>query len=236
MPAIAVVLAGGVGTRLGAGTPKQFVRLGDRLILEHSLATFSDSDLIDEVIVVTEPTHRDRVASIVEEGRHHKVSAIVDGGRTRLDSTAAAVACLADREGVVLVHDAARPFLPESTIAALINALTSYDAVATVVETADTIVVLDNERRSIVETLDRESLRRLQTPQGFRLDVLRHAMELASLDPAVQATDDFSLVRRFAPEATTTFVQGDLRTIKITTPEDLVVAEAFLSAWDAGKF
>lgn len=230
MPTYAAILAGGVGIRLGADIPKQFVALGGRPVIDYSLEAFSASDLIDEIIVVVAADHRETVAEIVDAGGYTKVSAIVDGGRTRFDSTGAALAHVDQREGLILIHDAARPFLPQETIAGCVEALDRYDAVATVVESPDTIVALSEDRQHIDSTLDRDSLRRLQTPQAFRLGVLNRAFERARNDPQLLATDDFTLVRRYLPESTTTFITGDARTIKITEPEDLIIAEAFLAA------
>lgn len=230
MPTIAVILTGGVGVRLGAGMPKQFVTLGGRPIIDYSLEAFSTSDLIDEIVVVVAAEHRQTVADLVDDRGFKKVSALVDGGKTRFDSTGAALAHLSGFSGNVLVHDAARPFLPQETISGCIEALASFDAVATVVESPDTIVTLDDSRRSIESTLDRDSLRRLQTPQAFRLDVLAQAFDLARKDPGFLATDDFTLVRRYLPDASTTFIAGSARTIKITEPEDLIIAEALLAS------
>ena len=227
MSTYAVILAAGVGTRMGADVPKQFVRIGGRAIIDYSLSAFSHADEIDEIIVVVGPSHRQTVAVLVEAGSYTKVSALVDGGVTRFESTACALQHLRDRDGFVLVHDAARPFLPQATIAGCVTALASYDAVATVVDSPDTIVQLDDARTAISSTLDRDGLKRLQTPQGFRLATLRTAVERAAADPDLRSTDDFTLVQRYVAEASTTFIEGDSRTFKITRPEDLVVAEAF---------
>ena len=229
MPTYAVILAGGAGVRLGAGIPKQFVDLGGRPIIDYSLEAFCGSDLIDEVIVVMAPEHRGTVAGLVADRGYTKVSALVDGGETRFDSTGAALTHLAGREGRILIHDAARPFLPQETIAACVKALEDFDAVATVVDSADTIVVLDDAHQRIESTLDRDSLRRLQTPQAFGLDTLVKAFDLARHDKGFLATDDFTLVRRYLSDASTTFIDGSARTFKITEPEDLIIAEAFLA-------
>jgi len=229
MPTFAVILAGGVGVRLGAGIPKQFVSLGGRPIIDYSLEAFSESALVDEIIVVVAADHRAVVADLVADRGYAKVSALVDGGKTRFDSTGAALTHVSGREGRILVHDAARPFLPQETISGCVAALDAFDAVATVVESADTIVKLDGARAYIESTLDRDSLRRLQTPQAFRLDVLAQAFDLARNDPGFLATDDFTLVRRYLPGASTTFINGSARTFKITEPEDLIIAEAFLA-------
>lgn len=229
MPTYAVILAGGVGVRLGAGVPKQFVALGGRPILDYSLEAFSGSDLIDEIIVVVAADHRATVANLVADRGHAKVSALVDGGKRRFDSTGSALAHLGSREAFVLIHDAARPFLPQETIVGCVKALADFDAVATVVESPDTIVRLNDTQDSIEETLERDNLRRLQTPQAFRLEVLNQAFALASNDPDLLATDDFTLVRRYLPEAAATFIEGSAQTFKITEPEDLIIAEAFLA-------
>ncbi|MGZ5367877.1 MAG: 2-C-methyl-D-erythritol 4-phosphate cytidylyltransferase [Aeromicrobium sp.] len=229
MPTYAVILAGGVGARLGAGLPKQFVDLGGRPIIDYSLEAFCGSDLIDEVIVVLAPEYRGTVSGLVVDRGYKKVSALVDGGKTRFESTGAALDHVAGREGRILVHDAARPFLPQETIAGCVKALDDFDAVTTVVDSADTIVVLDDTHQHIESTLDRGRLRRLQTPQAFRLGILAQAFVLASDDEGFLATDDFTLVRRYLPDVSTTFIEGSAKTFKITEPEDLIIAEAFLA-------
>ncbi|MEO6471838.1 MAG: 2-C-methyl-D-erythritol 4-phosphate cytidylyltransferase, partial [Aeromicrobium sp.] len=203
---------------------------GGRPILDFSLEAFSRAQAIDDIIIVVADDHRQRVADIVAERAYGKVSALVTGGVKRFDSTHAALTHLAGKDGHVLVHDAARPFLQQETISGCVEALQTFDAVATVVDSPDTIVMLDESRVSIERTLDRDSLRRLQTPQAFRLGVLAKAVDLARRDPELKSTDDFTLVQHYLPEASTTFIDGDARTFKVTTPEDLIIAEAFLAA------
>lgn len=230
MSTYAVILAGGVGSRLGADVPKQFVEIGGRPMLNYSLDAFSAAAAIDEIVVITAAAYRRTVEEIVAAGSYTKVTFIVDGGATRADSTAAALQVLSGRDGCVLIHDAARPFLPQQTIEECIAQLAHVDAVATVVASPDTVVRLDAAGTTIESTLDRDRLRWLQTPQGFRLPVLAAAFDAAGSKREFQATDDFTIVRHFLPATSTSIVVGAAQTFKITSADDLLTARALHAA------
>ena len=178
---VAVVLAGGTGTRVGLGVPKQLIKVAGKPIIEHTLAVFEASPLIDEVIVMMAPGHLDEVRAIVRRAGLTKTRRILEGGGTRNDTTRAALAELASEpdDCKVVVHDAVRPLLSESIIEANVAALDEYDAVDTAIPSADTVIRVREDRPEIEDVLPRAALRRGQTPQSFRLDVLRAAYDLS---------------------------------------------------------
>ena len=225
---VAVVLAGGTGTRMGRSVPKQLIPLAGRPILEHSIAAMQRSPVVDEIVVVMTPGHLDLVPEIVARGGYDKVSQVVSGGTTRNDSTAAALAALGPEEANVLVHDAARPLVTEAILAANVAALADHEAVITAIGSSDTVVEVDLDRNHLVEILPRPRLRRCQTPQSFRLSTLRAGYAAAARDPHFAATDDATVVLRYLPDVPIAVVPGDPENLKITEPLDLFLAEQLL--------
>ena len=225
---VAVVLAGGTGTRIGQPVPKQLIPIAGRPILEHSIAAMQRSPVVDEIVVVMAPGHLEPVREMVRRGGYDKVSRVVPGGSTRNDSTAAALAALGPEEANVLVHDAARPLVTEAILAANVAALADHRAVITAIGSSDTVVEVDPVHNRLVEILPRPRLRRCQTPQSFRLSTLRAAYAAAARDPDFTATDDATVVLRYLPEVPIVVVPGDPENLKITEPFDLFFAEQLL--------
>ncbi|MGW2152297.1 IspD/TarI family cytidylyltransferase [Nonomuraea sp. NPDC001699] len=227
---VGVLLAGGVGQRVGHEIPKQLIEVAGRTILEHSIAVFEQAPEIDEIVVLMTPGYTDRVKEIVANGGHRKVTQIVGGGRSRTESTWRALRALGTQECDVLLHDAVRPLLEPRIITECVAALRTHRAVNVAIPSSDTVLVAvpapDGE--VIGEVLDRSRLRRSQTPQCFRLSVIREAYERAMADPgfaARPATDDCGVVLRYLPEVPIHLVQGSERNIKVTHPDDLRIAE-----------
>ncbi len=231
MRTVAVVLAAGSGVRFGAELPKQLLPLAGRALLEHSVAAFERAPGVDAILVVMAPGHAAHVRELLAVGGYQKVTGIIEGGLTRPESTRRAIAALGPAETNVLFHDAARPLLDQATIAGCVHALGSYEAVGVAVPASDTIVVVKDGLMTGMP--HRDTLRRCQTPQGFRLSVIRKAHELALADPAfadLTATDDCGVVLRYLPDVPVAVVPGSERNIKITYPGDLSIAEVLLSS------
>jgi 2-C-methyl-D-erythritol 4-phosphate cytidylyltransferase len=224
---VAVVLGGGTGTRFGAARPKQLLTLDGRTLVEHCVAAFSAAPGIDEVLLVMGPGFTQEAAGLVGD----LVSGVIDGGLTRADSVRNAIGHLAARHDpattAVLFHDAARPLLDQRVIADCVAALREHDAIGTAVPTPDTIVVVKDGVMHHVPP--RETVMRCQTPQGFRLSVISEAHEMAASDPAFVPTDDCGVVLRYLPGVPVHVVRGSERTIKVTYPADLAVAEILLA-------
>ncbi len=160
---------------------------------------------------------------------YRKLTKVITGGRTRVESTGRAIAELGDTECDVLFRDAARPLVDQQVIADCVAALAGHRAVGVAVPSSDTIAVVSDG--VIAGMPRRDSLVRCQTPQGFRLSVIRRAHELAAADPRfadLPATDDCGIVLRYLPEEKVHIVPGSERNIKITYPRDLAIAEALL--------
>jgi 2-C-methyl-D-erythritol 4-phosphate cytidylyltransferase len=226
---VAVVLAGGLGTRVGGDIPKQLIPVAGKPIIEHSIAAMQRSPLIDEIVVVMTPGYLEPVRALVENGGYDKVSQILPGATTRNGSTAAALAALGEQECNVLLHDAARPLVSQDIIAANVAALVHHRAVHTAIASADTVIRLDPERNRIADVLPRHLLRRAQTPQSFRLSTIRAAYAEAARDPDFTATDDSTVVLRYLPGVEIAVVDGDQRNLKVTEPIDVSIAEMLLA-------
>jgi len=229
MRTVAVVLAGGSGERFGTPVPKQLLPLAGRPMIEHSVAAFERAPAVDQIMVVMAAGHAEQVRALLGTGGYAKLGQVIDGGPTRTGSTRCAIAELGDAECDVLFHDAARPLVSQQTIAGCVAALADHAAVGVAVPTSDTIAVVSDGVMTAIPR--RDSLARCQTPQGFRLSVIRHAYELADADPAfsaLPATDDCGIVLRYLPELGVHVVPGSERNIKITYPRDLAIAEALL--------
>ncbi len=224
----ALVLAGGSGDRFAAEMPKQFVRLAGEPILLRSLRTVAGAG-IDRLVVVSHPSWIAETREIVEGAELGVPTVVVAGGVTRNESTLRGLAALeADPDDIVLVHDAVRPLVPTEVIQRSIEPILSgrADGTDTVIPTADTLVVVEGDR--VVEIPQRARYRRGQTPQTFRMWVLKEAYEKAAAAGDLTATDDCSLVLRHVPNVRLVAVAGDEVNLKITTRTDLVLADRMI--------
>jgi 2-C-methyl-D-erythritol 4-phosphate cytidylyltransferase len=217
----AILAAAGSGERLGADRPKAFVRLGDQPLLGESLARLDASEWIDAIVVAAPPGWEEPSILLAEELGCGKVSACVPGGETRAQSVSLALAEVPADATVVVVHDAARPFVDDGVIERVLTALNEgWDGAVPAVAVPDTVKRVEGDR--IVETIDRGPLRLAQTPQAFPSDVLRRAFGGA----VPFASDCASLVE--AQGGRVKVVAGDVRLMKITDARDLDRAAALL--------
>lgn len=227
---IGVILAAGSGSRTGLATPKQFLPLGGKTVLEHSVQTFNNHKGIDQVVIVTAPEFMDRVKDIVKANGWTKVTAVLAGGKERFDSSLAAVRHFADQpETVMLFHDAARPLVSDRIITDTLKAMEQYDAVDVAIPAVDTIVQCNREGTYMESIQDRNLLWRMQTPQGFRQKTIQEAYQIALKDPHFTATDDCGTVLRYLPDVKVGIVRGSERNIKLTYADDLSLLEFLLS-------
>ena len=228
MRTVAVVLAGGTGERFGTGVPKQLLPFAGRPLLAHSVAAFDAAPGVDSVLVVMAAGHAAAAREALAAGGFGKLAGVIDGGPSRVESTRCAIRALGG-ECDVLFHDAARPLVDQRIIADCVAALAAHRAVGVAVPSSDTIAMVSDGAMTAIPR--RDSLVRLQTPQGFRLSVIRRAHELAAADPRfaeLPATDDCGIVLRYLPDVAVHIVLGSERNLKITFPRDLAVAEALL--------
>jgi ribitol-5-phosphate 2-dehydrogenase (NADP+) / D-ribitol-5-phosphate cytidylyltransferase len=229
MHTVAVVLAGGSGERFGTSVPKQLLPLAGRPLIHHSIAAFEQAPGVDAILVVMAASHAGQAAETLAGNGYRKLTKVIAGGRTRVESTWRAIEELGSAECDVMFHDAARPLVDQRIIADCVAALAGHRAVGVAVPSSDTIAVVSDGVMSGMPR--RDSLVRCQTPKGFRLSVIRKAHQLAAADPHfgdLPATDDCGIVLRYLPEVKVHITAGSERNIKITYPRDLAVAEALL--------
>ena len=226
---IAVVLAGGSGERFGGNVPKQFTKLAGKLVIEHTVEIFQNHAQVDEIIVVARAADVDTVWNLARRGGWHKVSKVICGGADRFGSTHSAVQALASAHGAtrVLLHDAVRPLLTAPVIAACVEMLQTFEAVDVVIPSSDTLVVV-NDNGCIASIPSRASMRRGQTPQGFRLATLRDAYARALKAGKRNFTCDCGVVRAMLPQVEVATVEGSETNIKITNQLDLFLAEKLI--------
>jgi 2-C-methyl-D-erythritol 4-phosphate cytidylyltransferase len=219
----AVIVAAGRGERLGSDRPKAFAKLKGRALLAESLERLEASDWIDSIVLVAPEGWEEPAILLAEELGAGKVSASVPGGATRTESVRAGMAEVPGEALVVLVHDAARPYLPEGVIERVLGPLgEGWDGAAPALPVADTLKRAGPDG-AVAETVDRSGLHAVQTPQAFLAEVLRKALAGNVED----ASDCAGLVE--AQGGRVKLVDGDRRLVKVTTPEDLAFVESLLA-------
>ena len=220
----ALIVAAGQGVRMGGGLRKQYMSVGGRPILETTLKAFGACPQVTHTVLVVPETElafcRD---TIVRDAHLKRETVLVPGGDRRQDSVYNGLRSIEEKEGaIVLIHDGVRPFVTASTIAACISGARRWGACIPALEVNDTLKQIRSD--GVVEaTLPRERLFLVQTPQAFKLALIKAAHEKA-LGSAWEATDDAGLVERMGGEVHV--IPGDVDNIKITTPDDLKRAEA----------
>jgi 2-C-methyl-D-erythritol 4-phosphate cytidylyltransferase len=215
----AVLAAGGSGDRLGSDRPKAFARLGELPLLAESLGRLEESDWVDSIVVVVPSGWEEPAILLAEELGAGKVAGVVPGGATRAESVRLGVAEVPGDAAVILVHDAARPVLPEEVVERVLVSLSEgWDGVVPALPVADTVKRVRGEE--VVETLARGELVAVQTPQAFLADVLRRAVESG------EASDCAALVERAGGRVRV--VEGDPRLLKVTTQADLELVQSWL--------
>ena len=225
---VAVVIpAAGVGRRMGAGRRKQFRELGGAPVLVRTLEAFDRHPAVGALVVAGPPGEAAALHDELATAGFAKLHAVVDGGATRQESVGRGLAASPPDADLVLVHDAVRPFLPASRLGAVIAAAREHGAAALAVPMADTVRRGDD---TFGATVPRDGLWRMQTPQAFRVDLLREAHERFA---DVAGTDEVELVQRLGRAVR--IVEGSALTFKITTPDDWALAEALWPAWENAR-
>ena len=222
----ALIVAGGRGTRLVSAIPKQYLLLAGVPILVRTLRAFDRCDVIDRLVVVVPSTEIASVRdTMITPVALRKSVAIVAGGPRRQDSVFNGLAAIDSAASMVVIHDAVRPLVTCESITNCVNVARAHGACILALPVWDTLKRISDDGR-IEATLPRERLWRAQTPQAFRADLIRRAHERARQEQ-VLGTDDACLVERLGE--TVHIVPGNRRNLKITTAEDLVIAEALLN-------
>ena len=219
MKTAAIIAAAGSGSRFGSVTPKQFLEINGKLVIAHTIELFQAAPSVDSIVMVL---GSDRVEGF-DISAYSKITNVVAGGASRAASVLNGIKVLDDGVGIVAVHDAARPLVTIDEINATIEKAKETGAACLVAPVTDTIKSIRGGE--IAATLDRDKLRRALTPQAFKVEVLRAAFENADLDAA---TDECYLVEKLGHPIA--IVEGSPRNIKITHPEDMILAKALIDS------
>jgi len=224
MHVTAIIAAAGAGRRLGAAKPKQLLDIGGGSMLQHSVRAFLGHPRVADVVVVLSPDLTTLALAGIEPSRAAALR-VVKGGDRRQDSVANGFAAVAPESDVVLIHDAARPFVSADLIDRTIDAAAAHGAAIAALQSRDTVKRVAGDGR-ITETIPRETIYLAQTPQGFRRDVLAAAIELGR--SGVEATDEAMLAERAGYHVHV--VDGDPGNVKVTTSADLDAARARMAS------
>ncbi len=220
---IAIIPAAGLGTRFGPGANKSFVLLSGKPLLLWAIEEIGKLPEIAEIIPVLKKADMEHALKIFEERKTPKVKRVAPGGRERQDSVFNGLKLIEDTECTILVHDGARPLIHAAYITAAVRLLSDCDGVVLGVPAKDTIKQVNGD--FVEKTLKREALWSVQTPQIFRYNVIFGAYRKA-MDESFYSTDDSALVERYGGRIRVS--RGSYENIKVTTPEDLIIAEAIL--------
>lgn len=213
-----IILASGYGSRFGADIPKQFIKINGKTILEYTISAFEKNKMTNEIILVVNEGWIDFCKSF----KFSKLKHIVSGGERRQDSSRIGVSLIKEDDAKVLIHDGARPFVTDEIINNCYLALDKYRAIDTGIEATDTTVQV-NESGILTNILDRKTLIRCQTPQGFNSGLIKKAHKIAQKQN-LEVTDDVSLIVKLNL-GEVFVVKGNSKNIKITYMEDIEFAE-----------
>lgn len=220
---IAIILAGGKGSRLNSEIPKQFLKVAGKKVIEHTIEVFEEHDDIDEIAIVSNPDWIRNVEEILVNNRYKKIKKILAGGAERYDSSLTAIKAYEGEDVNLIFHDAVRPLVSHRIISDCINSLEKYNAVDVAIKTTDTIIHVED--RLIKSIPDRGKLNNGQTPQAFRWHTINDAYIKALADPNFKATDDCGVVRQYLPEEPIYVVEGEGENMKLTYMEDIFLLD-----------
>ncbi len=237
----AVLLAAGKGARFGGSLPKQFELLLGKPVFIHSALAFERHSGIDSLYIVADAEYFPLVEKAARKYRLTKLRGIIQGGKTRTESSVAALSALAPADKAtmsdenIIFHDAARPLLTERIISACIEKLATFEAVTAAISSIDTVFIKEDDG-TVAGCPDRETLMLVQTPQGFRRNVIEkaYALALAKEEDGEMAgkrrfgTDDCAVVKSFMPDVKIAFCEGAASNIKLTYRDDLYLAKALM--------
>ncbi len=219
----AVIVAAGKGLRMGGDIEKQFLIIKDKTIITYTLEVFESCEFIDEIILVLSEKNIDFFRA--EFSNKFKKIKFAKGGEKRQDSVCNALNILDEKSNIVLVHDGVRPFVTHSLIKSIIDNCAAYDACIPAIKVKDTIKKCKDN--FVIETLERDSLYNIQTPQGFKTGLLKLCYDKL-INSDINFTDEASLLEALGYKIFIT--EGDYKNIKITTKDDLLFAEAILNS------
>lgn len=227
----AIILAAGIGKRMNFDIPKQYILLSNETILKRTIRNVLKSEYIDECILVIRKEDIKKAKEIIQDitrsnirNNDFKIKYVI-GGKERQDSAYSGIKAVSDNTDIILVHDGVRPFIKKEIIEDAIKSVEITGSVATAVKVKDTIKYTKDGGKIVESTPRRENLRAIQTPQVFKKDILKKAYDIA-YNEKYYSTDDASLVEYAGGDVY--LIEGDYSNIKITTKEDLILANAII--------
>ena len=230
----AIILASGEGKRFEGKLPKQFIWIKGKTVIEHTIKTFDDCPDVDEIILVVNPDYKYFVDKLLLNEKYSKLTKIINGGKLRVESAYNGLKSAGgDDNDIVLIHDAVRPFVTLKCIQDCIIRLNNVNSVGVAVPVTDTIYQF-RDNNEVTMSVDRNKLLRAQTPQGFRIGLIRKAYELAIKDKDIEFTDDVSIILHYNLDKVY-WVPGDESNIKITYPVDEEYAKLIMDTRELEK-
>lgn len=222
---IAIILAGGVGSRLDETIPKQFIKIAGKMVIEHTIDVFEQNKNINEIAIVSNENYIYELEKLIIKNKWIKVKKIIKGGNERYLSSLSAIRAyeLSGCNNKLIFHDAVRPLVSNRIINDVITALSKYNAVDVAIPSTDTIIKVYDNR--IIEIPDRNNLMRGQTPQGFRYNTIKKAYEKALKDKNLKTTDDCGIIKKYLPSEKIFVVKGDDSNMKLTYKEDIFLLD-----------